>query len=290
MEQKSSQFGLTCKFGCLKIVSQKLKYSFFTFICVLLLFGEAQGNLKNETLKDIGHEVNLEEINLNHVALIADGNRRWAKSNGLLPQVGHTEAFSIVAPQLIEDLFELKINTVTLWCCSLDNLTREKSEVENFFSCLDIMLDKLRQMAVKREIRIVHLGRKDVLPQSLQESLIKLENATRAYQSHVLNLAIAYCGIDEICRAVNKIVESNETRKEINSKMLMNALDTGDQPFPKPDLIIRTSGAQRMSGFMPCQATHSELWFTETFFPALCRGDLIEAIGDFSQRDRPFGK
>lgn len=266
-----------------------IKFSICVFLLRSIAFIEAQTFSQDAVIKT-ENSINLNNINLHHVALIADGNRRWAKENGLKPCEGHIKGFTIVAPQLIEDLFSLNVHTVTLWCCSLGNLSREKSEVDNFLSCFEIMINKVIQTAAERHVKIVHLGRKDLLPQSLCESLIRAEETTRMHSSHVLNLAIAYSGHDEICRAFTKLVKSNENIKEINPKMLIEALDTAGELFPNPDLVIRTSGEQRINGFMPIQTLYSELYFTKVFFPELCREDLVEAIIEFKKRNRTFSR
>lgn len=227
---------------------------------------------------------------LNHIAIIADGNRRWAKENGLKTTEGHVKGITIVAPQIFEDLFSLDVHTVTLWCCSLNNLEREKSEVENFLSCFEVMINKMMLIASERQIRIVHLGRKDLLPKSLCEALINAEEATRSHTAHVLNLAIAYDGNDEICRAFTKLLTTHDNINKINPQMLSEALDTAGQPFPNPDLIIRAAGEQRLSGFMPFQSQLSELYFTKVYFPALHHEDLIKAIREFGERNRTYGK
>ena len=226
-----------------------------------------------------------EERVLHHVALIADGNRRWAKEKGLAPTEGHVEGFTKVAPRLIDDLFQLGVHTVTLWCSSIKNLEREPAEVENYLRCFEILAKNLTRSAKDKAMRIVHMGNKSLLPISLRETLEKAERLTKNYTGHVVNLAIAYSGSDEICRAHQKIGS-----EKLSEDALFEALDTSGQPYPSPDLVIRTAGEQRLGAFMPLQTVYSELYFVKTYFPAVTKEDLVEAVSDFGKRKRTFSK
>ncbi len=226
---------------------------------------------------------------LKHVAIIPDGNRRWARSKGHESLYGHTVGFSQVAPRVIADLFDLGVHTVTLWCCSPENYNRSVKEVRNVGLACNTMLNTLRAHAKKAGVRIVRLGRKDRIPQTSLELIELTEKETLLYSNHVLNLAIDYGSTDEICRACTKLVGQLKPGKTITPDMFAQTLDTSGQPYPNPDLIIRTSGESRLSGFMMWQAAYSELYFTHKHFPEFDRALLIEAITEFSNRKRRYG-
>lgn len=226
---------------------------------------------------------------LKHVAIIPDGNRRWARSQGHESLYGHTVGFSQVAPRIITDLFDLGVHTVTLWCCSPENYNRSVSEVSNVGVACNLMLNTLRDVAKKRGVRIVRLGRKDRIPGDSMRLLDLSEKETLLYTNHVLNLAVDYGSCDELCRACTKLIAQAKPGSKITQEMLAQTLDTSGQPYPNPDLIIRTSGESRLSGFMMWQAAYSELYFTHKHFPEFDRSLLIEAITEFGNRKRRYG-
>jgi undecaprenyl diphosphate synthase len=156
--------------------------------------------------------------------------------------------------------------------------------------CFDVLLKKVLSIAKKMDARIIHLGRKDRLPTYLLQTLKFVEKETSSFNKHVFNLAIDFGGRDEIIRACQKVQKLKGSLENITEEDISESLDTANQPFPSPDLIIRSSGEMRLSGFMAWQALYSELFFTKKYYPALTRIDLEEAVESFNQRQRTFGK
>ncbi|MBS0654881.1 MAG: di-trans,poly-cis-decaprenylcistransferase [Verrucomicrobia bacterium] len=227
---------------------------------------------------------------LNHVALIADGNRRWAKENNLEPTEGHKEGFIHTTPKLIEDLWDLGIHTVTVWGFSTANWNREEREVANLMEYFDQFLKKMVPIAKKWNAKIIHLGRKSRFPAYLQQTLSLAEKETSSCNGHVFNFAIDFGGRDEITRACQKVQSLKGNLDSITEEDLSAAMDSAQQPFPSPDLIIRASGEMRLSGFMPWNSIYSELYFIKKYYPSFTKLDLEEAIASFYERQRTYGK
>lgn len=239
----------------------------------------------------------------NHVAIIPDGNRRWAKSKGLPTLEGHRRGFN-AANADIRKSRELGIHTMTLWAFSTENWNRSKEEIDYLMDLYETNIDENLKEAKKEQARIIHLGRKDRIPSTLKDKIIKAEEETKDFTKFVLNIALDYGGHDELLRATEKmfadIQEGKINIEDIKSEvgkyknkypyyLYKNYLDTKDQPFPYPDLIIRTSGEQRLSGFLSWQAAYSELYFTNLHMPDFGPEELTKAIEDFSSRNRRFG-
>jgi len=228
---------------------------------------------------------------LNHIAIIADGNRRWAKEKNLNPIEGHHAGFVNTAPFVTETLWQKGIHTVTIWGFSTENWNRDTVEIENIMRCFDKLLKKIHPIAQQYNAHIIHLGRKDRIPHYLLETIraVEKENQSILSPAHIINVAIDSGGSDEIVRAVQKI-QSNNPLIEITEEQISNALDGADQPYPNPDLMIRTAGELRLSGFMMWQAKYAELYFIDNYFPAITAEDLEEAIVSFQKRIRTFSK
>lgn len=227
----------------------------------------------------------------NHLALICDGNRRWAREHNLPSIEGHRRGMER-AVQLAEFSRKLGIHTLTLWGFSTENWTRSTVEINALMKIFNRVLDDRIEDALQNHVRIVHLGRKDHLPSGLLKKLRQAEEKTRHNTKHVLNIALDYGGEDEAMRAVQKMLEnakSLEEAKKMAAQGLEPWLDTADQPYPRPELIIRTSGEQRLSGFMPLQSSYAEYYFTPVNLPDFGEEQLLEALREFSRRDRRFG-
>jgi undecaprenyl diphosphate synthase len=232
----------------------------------------------------------VQATNLKHLAIMPDGNRRWARAQGLSPLEGHVYGFTQTAPLILEFLFTTGIHTVTLGCCSTENLLRDPKEVANGMNAFDVMLQKILPFAIKHKVRIIHLGRNDRLPSFLMRRLQAVETKTQLFEDHVLNIGIDYGGKDEIIRACKKVLALGSLTEELTEIVFEQFLDTYGQPYPYPDLVIRTSGERRSSGFMPWQSDYSELSFISTYFPDLSPEIISRVIRDFSKRNRRFGK
>ena len=235
----------------------------------------------------------------NHIVIIPDGNRRWARSKGLPTFEGHRKGFD-AANADIRKARELGIHTLTLWGFSTENWNRSKEEIDYLMKLFETNIEKNLKEAKKNEARIYHLGRKDRLPKPLLDKIAKAEEETKDFNKHVLNIGLDYGGHDEILRAIEKVIKeklkSEDIRKETGRLYdkypyyaFKNYLDTKDQPYPYPDLVIRTSGEQRLSGFMSWQMAYSEIYFAQVHMPDFGPEELVKAIEDFSSRNRTFG-
>lgn len=224
-----------------------------------------------------------------HIAIIPDGNRRWAKGKGFDGTFGH---YKSGAYDNLEELFregkKLGVKYMSIWGFSTENWKRSKTEQKEIFDLVLSGVEKFTKDANKNKMRFRHIGRKDRLPKELIEALEKLEKETQEYKDFNVQLCLDYGGRDEILRAINKALESG--KKNIDEKEFVKLLDTGLQgDMPDPDLIIRTSGEYRTSGFMPFQSAYSELYFSEAYFPDFDIKELREAIKEFGIRQRRFG-
>jgi undecaprenyl diphosphate synthase len=221
-----------------------------------------------------------------HVAIIADGNRRWAKQQGFIATVGHEVAGEGAhLREIFKEAKGLGIKYVSLWGFSTENWKRDKLEVNALFNVMRKAIINLRKDAHENKSCVKHIGRKDRLPKDLMGEIETLEKETKEYNELYVILCIDYGGRDEIIRAFNKILKENKV--DLNEDNFKNYLDTFE--IPDPDLIIRTGGEQRTSGFMPYQSVYSEWYFTKTYFPAFGAKDLRKAVGVFLKRERRFG-
>lgn len=225
--------------------------------------------------------------NLKHIAIIMDGNRRWAVEHGLPKLIGHTEGGKNLK-KILEACKKIKIKYFTVWALSTENLKeREPKELKHLFSLFEKLIDYLGDLN-KNNICVKIIGDFSKLPESTQKKLIDIVNLTKKNTGLIFTLGVNYGGRDEIIRAIKKIMEEKITAKQLTEEIFSKFLDTDE--LPEPDLIIRTGGANRLSGFMPWQGTYSELYFTPTYWPAFSEKDLDRAIEWFGQQQRNHGK
>ena len=229
------------------------------------------------------------KINLNipqHISIIPDGNRRWAKEKGLAASLGHYQAGSIdnLEP-LINEARELGVKYISIWGFSTENWKREKKEIDAIFNLILKYLKNFEKDAMEQGIRFRHLGRKDRMPKPLVNELAKLEEETKENTGFNVQLCLDYGGRDEIVRTVNKILKNRN--KKISEDDFSESLDS--KGIPDVDLVIRTSGEKRTSGLMPFQSVYAELYFTEVYFPDFDAKELRKAVEEFSRRQRRFG-
>jgi undecaprenyl diphosphate synthase len=222
----------------------------------------------------------------NHVAIIPDGNRRWAKQRHLPTYQGHQKGFDTLV-EIGKKAREMGIKVLTVWAFSTENWQRSKDEVGYLMALYEKMLDKFKKDALKEEIRIVHLGRKDRINKRLKNKIVKVEDITKKFTKSYLAIALDYGGRDEIIRAINKI--SSQQTKFTEGSLSKN-LDTASLPYPNPDLIIRTGFQHRMSGFMLWQSQYSEMMFVDKYLPDFSALDFEKTINDFANINRRFGK
>jgi undecaprenyl diphosphate synthase len=222
-----------------------------------------------------------------HVAIIPDGNRRWAKAKGLVKTEGHLRSgtYSNLNP-LLEEAEKLGVKCVSLWGFSTENWKRSRKEIDTILGLVSKGINDFSANAKERNICFKHVGRKEKLPRDLVKKLEKLERDTEKCNGIALLLCVDYGGRNEIVRAVKKMIENKE--KNINEYTFSSYLDTSG--FPEPDLIVRTGGEKRLSGFMPYQSVYSEIYFTDVLFPDFDKKELRKAIKEFSKRQRRFGE
>lgn len=223
-----------------------------------------------------------------HIALILDGNRRWARSRDLPVFEGHKAGFE-AGMKLAQAAREWGVHTFTVWGFSTENWDRSPQEIACLMKLYWKMVDEVRERAKKEQIRFVHLGRKDRFPKKLMKYIEEVEQETRRNEKHVFNVALDYGGHDEIVRATRKIIEEKIPAKEVDEKLFARYLDTGDQPYPYVDLFIRTSGEQRTSGLLPWQMFYAEYYWELDHLPDMTPEKLRDAVVDYSRRRRRFG-
>lgn len=222
-----------------------------------------------------------------HIAMILDGNRRWARARGLKPWQGHLYGFKALE-KLAEASRQLGVHTFTVWAFSTDNWERPQKEIDAIMDIFRRALKEKEKEFHRDRVALVHLGRKDRLPADIRKELTRIEADTAKYAAnHIFNIAVDYGGRDEIVRATQKMIDAGV--KKIDEKTFTGFLDTAGQPYPDPDLFIRTSGEQRTSGLLPWQMAYSEYYFEEKHLPDFTPLDLKAAILDFSRRRRRFG-
>ena len=180
-----------------------------------------------------------------HIVLIPDGNRRWARAKGIHSFEGHRAGAETLAI-LLRATRDLGVHTTTFWGLSTENWRqRGDKEVNLLIKTIAAGIDKHLSEAKEEGVRVIHLGRKDRLPAILLRKIEKAESETEKNTKYVFNIALDYNGRNEIVRAVQKIVEDGVKKEKIDEKLIDSYMDTRDQPYPYPDLIIRTSGEQR---------------------------------------------
>lgn len=224
----------------------------------------------------------------NHIAIILDGNRRWARARGLSSIDGHKAGYKAMK-EVIYACRSMGVHTLTVWGFSTENWERPKSEVLKIMKLVSQALSELKVDLFENQVRFVHLGRKDRLPEFVLKQIVELEKKTAHFDKHLLNMALDYGGHDEILRAVKAIIKDNISQSQINEQLFESYLDTHNQPYPKPDLFIRTSGEQRTSGFMPWQMAYSEFLWIDKHLPDVTVSDVVSGILDYSRRRRRFG-
>lgn len=228
-----------------------------------------------------------------HLVIIPDGNRRWAKERNLPTFEGHRRGFE-VAVKLASACRDFGIHTLTFWAFSTENWQRSKEEVSYLMKLYEQMVDRVLKDAKKEGVKIIHLGRKDRIPKILLRKLNKAEEETKNNNKYILNIALDYGGRDEIIRAVNRAINSKlqtpNSKLKLTEEDIEKSLDTGQQQYPYPDLIIRTSGELRTSGILLWQSAYTEFYFIKKHFPEVTKEDLKEAILAYSKRKRRFGK
>ncbi|OGK31544.1 di-trans,poly-cis-decaprenylcistransferase [Candidatus Roizmanbacteria bacterium RIFCSPLOWO2_01_FULL_42_14] len=223
-----------------------------------------------------------------HIALILDGNRRWAKARGLGALSGHRTAAASLE-SILQRLDECGVETVTLWGFSTENWKRDTLQVKGLMKLIEEFIDKYYPKALEKQIRVVHLGRNDRLPASLLKKLAHIQDSTRHFTRRTLNLALDYGGRDEVLRAIKRLQSQGVSIDTLTEDDFNSFLDTSNVPNPEPDLIIRTGGEQRLSGFMIWQAVYAEYYFEQKLLPDITPADIDRILDNYAVRERRFG-
>ena len=226
------------------------------------------------------------EFNLNHLAIIMDGNGRWATDQNLDRVAGHKQGAQS-AKKIIEACANLNIPYLTLYAFSKENWNRPIFEVESLMSLLGAMLTDELEELTRNNIVFQIVGRIEDLPKGIQEIVINAIEKTKNNNGLILSLALSYGGRQEIIDAINKIIVS-EKKEIIDEDIVKNHLYCPE--MPDPDLIIRTAGEYRLSNFLLWQSAYAEIYITDKNWPDFTEEDLIGALKDFDRRNRTFGK
>ena len=222
-----------------------------------------------------------------HVAMIMDGNGRWALSRGLPRLAGH-KAGTENLRRVIRSTVEFGVKYLTIYAFSTENWGRPLEEVRGLMSILEDVLQKELAELHKEGVQLRHIGRLERLPARLQEQVMDAIEFTKNNDRLILNVAFNYGGRDEIVNAIQKMIKDGIQAQEVNDELVSRYLYTAG--VPDPDLIIRTSGELRVSNFLIWQAAYSEWYVTPTYWPDFDKEEYRRALEAFAQRDRRFGK
>lgn len=226
-----------------------------------------------------------------HVAIIMDGNGRWAAQRGLQRISGHQEGLKALQ-DVLEVCHELNIPFITIYAFSQENWNRPQLEIQLLMNLLERYLQEERELFQKRRIRFLPIGRLHRLPPAVQSLIMEVAEETRHFTDRTLSVALSYGGRTEIVDAIRQIALEVEvgsvTPAQIDESFFERYLST--YGLPDPDLLIRTSGEARISNFLPWQIAYTELYFTKTLWPDFRRVETLQALLDYQKRERRFGR
>ena len=234
---------------------------------------------------------NLEGLKIpEHVAIIMDGNGRWAKKRLMPRNFGHKQGGKVVE-QICRDAYDLGIKYLTVYAFSTENWSRPQSEVDTLMDLLREYMSTCMENSQKNNMRVRVIGDKSKLDEDLQQKIAALEEASKDYTGLNFQVALNSGGRDEIVRAVKKVAENYKngefTLDQLNPELFEEYLDT--KGIPDPELVIRTSGEKRLSNFLLWQVAYSEFYYPEVLWPDFNKKELIKAIEQFNKRERRFG-
>ncbi len=225
-----------------------------------------------------------------HIAIILDGNGRWAKKKGMPRNYGHVQGSKNVE-RICEDAYKLGVKYLTVYAFSTENWKRPQDEVDALMNLLRNYMKTCLKTAEKNRMRVRVLGDKTALDEDIRNRIAELEEATKHNDGLNFQIALNYGSRDEMIRAMKRmsadVKDGNVQVSEINEALFESYLDTHD--IPDPDLMIRTSGEQRLSNYLLWQLAYSEFYFTEVLWPDFTKEELVKAIEYYNGRDRRFG-
>ena len=222
----------------------------------------------------------------NHIAIILDGNGRWAKKRGMPRSYGHVKGCENLE-DICEVAKELGVKYLTVYAFSTENWKRSKEEVDGLMKLFRNYLKKCIKISQKNNMRVKVIGDVSAFDPDIQESIVKLENFSKDFTELHFQIALNYGSRDEITRAVNRMLEDQKAGKlatPVEEETISNYLD-----IPDPDLMIRTSGELRLSNYLLWQLAYTEFYFTDVPWPDFKRGELVKAIEKYNERDRRYG-
>lgn len=219
-----------------------------------------------------------------HIAIIMDGNGRWATRRGLPRNLGHKAGIKAIE-KTIDAMIKFQIPILSLFAFSTENWKRDKKEIDGIFSLVRDYISQNKEAFLKKGVRVLSMGDLSPFPEDLVTSLNDVQEKTKDNKRLILNLALNYGGRRDIVRAVNQVIQDKKSK--IDEKEFEKYLYS--YPLPDPDLVIRTSGEMRISNFMMYQLAYCELYFTPVLWPDFGEKDLKKAIKDFQKRERRFG-
>ena len=226
----------------------------------------------------------------NHIAIILDGNGRWAKAKGMPRSYGHMKGCANLET-VCDYMKELGVKYVTVYAFSTENWKRSKEEVDGLMKLFRSYLKKCIKLADKNKMRVRVIGEISAFDQDIQDSIEKLEEYSQKYDEIYFQIALNYGSRDEIIRAVKHMIADHDDGKlsadDIDADTFSSYLDTRE--LPDPDLLIRTSGEQRLSNYLLWQLAYAEFYFTDVPWPAFDKNELKKAIDAYNKRDRRFG-
>jgi len=228
--------------------------------------------------------MSVNNLNPNHVAIIMDGNGRWATEKGLDRSEGHIKGYENIKPIVIAAK-KLGIKYLTIYAFSTENWNRSKNEIEFILNLAASVIDQESEELNDNKVNITHLGSKEKLPKEILSKIQRSEELTKQNTDFFLSVAFNYGSRNQIVKSINKIIQSED--EKINEKKLSDYLSSNK--FPDPDLIIRTGGQKRLSNFLLWESAYSELFFLDVFWPDFSEKDLERVVIDFSKRKRNFG-
>ncbi len=228
--------------------------------------------------------MSVNKLKPNHIAIIMDGNGRWASDKGLERSNGHIRGYENIKPIVIAAK-ELGVKYLTLYAFSTENWNRPKEEIEFILNLAANVIDKETDELNKNKVNISHLGSKDKLPSDILDKILRSEILTKKNKEFYLSMAFNYGSRNEIVQTIkniNVLDKDKITEKKVSENLSKNK-------FPDPDIVIRTGGQKRLSNFLLWESAYSELFFLDVFWPDFSKNNLTDVIEEFSKRKRNFG-